>query len=128
LKTFTLNTLHDHTVDGVVDAQTKADVAYAFQEAVVSTLVIKCRRALQQTGLSTLVIAGGVSANMALREALDDLVASRGARVYYPGLRYCTDNGAMIAYAGCQRLLAGQWDDLAIQARPRWPLEALAAV
>lgn len=128
LKTFTLNTLNDHRVDGLVDEQIKADVAHAFQEAVVSTLVIKCRRALEQTGLETLVIAGGVSANLALREAMNSLMESVGGRVYYPGLKYCTDNGAMIAYAGCQRLLAGQRDDLMIQARPRWPLENLVPI
>lgn len=128
LKTFTLNTLADHAADGAVDAQTKADVAHAFQEAVVGTLLIKCRRALKETGLNTLVIAGGVSANRRLREALDELMPQIRATVYYPQLQYCTDNGAMIAYAGCQRLLAGQHDDLRIQARPRWNLETLPAL
>lgn len=125
LKTFVLTTVQEHTVGGVIDPQTRADIAHAFQEAVVSTLTIKCKRALQQTGMQTLVIAGGVSANTRLREVLAQMAAELGARLYYPKLQYCTDNGAMIAYAGCQRLLAGQHDDLAFHARPRWSLESL---
>lgn len=125
LKTYVLTTVQEHTHDGVIDAQTRADIAHAFQEAVVSTLMIKCRRALQQTGMKALVIAGGVSANTRLREALGEMAAEENSRLYYPKLKYCTDNGAMIAYAGCQRLLAGQQDDLAFHARPRWNLETL---
>ena len=125
LKTYVLTTVQEHTKDGVIDAQTRADIAHAFQEAVVATMVIKCRRALQHTGMKTLVIAGGVSANLRLREELGQMAAAEGARLYYPELRYCTDNGAMIAYAGCQRLAAGQYDDLAFHARPRWNLESL---
>lgn len=128
LKTFTLNTVLEHTIGGEVSEQTRADIAHAFQEAVVSTLTIKCRRALQQTGMNTLVIAGGVSANTRLREALGQMASEENGRLYYPALRYCTDNGAMIAFAGCQRLLAGQTDDLSIQARPRWDLESLPAL
>jgi N6-L-threonylcarbamoyladenine synthase len=125
LKTFVLNTVQDHTKDGVLDEQTKADIAHAFQEAVVGTMVIKCRRALQHTGMKTLVIAGGVSANTRLREELAVMAKAEQSRLYYPKLQYCTDNGAMIAYAGCQRLLAGQHDDLGFYARPRWNLETL---
>ena len=125
LKTYVLTTVQEHTHDGVIDAQTRADIAHAFQEAVVSTMMIKCRRALQQTGMKALVIAGGVSANTRLREALGEMAAEENSRLYYPKLKYCTDNGAMIAYAGCQRLLAGQQDDLAFHARPRWNLETL---
>lgn len=125
LKTFVLTTVQEHTMGGEVSEQTRADIAHAFQEAVVDTLNIKCRRALQQTGMKTLVIAGGVSANTRLREVLDEMARQEAGRLYYPALRYCTDNGAMIAFAGCQRLLAGQRDDLAIQARPRWDLESL---
>lgn len=125
LKTFVLTTVQEHTHNGVIDEQTRADIAHAFQEAVVGTMAIKCRRALQHTGMKTLVIAGGVSANLRLREELAQMAAAEGARLYYPELRYCTDNGAMIAYAGCQRLLAGQHDDLAFHARPRWNLETL---
>ncbi len=128
LKTFVLNTVQEHTLDGAVDAQTKADIAHAFQEAVVSTLVIKCRRALQHTGMKTLVIAGGVSANTRLREALAEMAQEEQGRLYYPQLQYCTDNGAMIAYAGCQRLMAGYADDLSFYARPRWNLESLPPV
>ena len=96
-----------------------------FEEAVVGTLTIKCRRALEQTGLKTLIIAGGVSANVHLREVLEAAISKIGGRLYYAQPQYCTDNGAMIAYAGCQRLLAGQSDDLGIHVQPRWSLESL---
>jgi N6-L-threonylcarbamoyladenine synthase len=125
LKTFVLTTVQAHRLDGVVDSQTKADIAHAFQEAVVSTLSIKCKRALQQTKMKTLVIAGGVSANTRLREELTTLTQSLSARLCCPAFHYCTDNGAMIAYVGCQRLMAGQYDDLAFHARPRWNLATL---
>lgn len=129
LKTFTLNTIAEHRqADGMPDDQTMADIACAFQDAVVDTLVIKCRRALEQTGLQTLVIAGGVSANKLLRQRLEADLAKRGAQVFYARHEFCTDNGAMIAYAGCQRMLAGQRDDLAIRAVPRWPMDTLAPV
>ncbi|MGE3298121.1 MAG: tRNA (adenosine(37)-N6)-threonylcarbamoyltransferase complex transferase subunit TsaD [Porticoccaceae bacterium] len=126
LKTFTLNTVAAHSsAGGLPDEQTRADIACAFQEAVVDTLVLKCNRAIEQTGLRTLVIAGGVSANRLLRERLERKLAARGARVYYARNEFCTDNGAMIAYAGCQRLLHGGGDDLAIRALPRWPMTSL---
>lgn len=129
LKTYTLNTVNEHRGDDVLpDTQTMADIACAFQEAVVATLVIKCRRAIEQTGLSTLVIAGGVSANVRLRQELETALAERNAQVYYARNEFCTDNGAMIAYAGCQRLLHGQQDDLAILARARWPIDTLPAL
>jgi N6-L-threonylcarbamoyladenine synthase len=129
LKTFTLNTIAEHALpDGLPDEQTMADIARAFEEAVVDTLTIKCRRALEQTGMKTLVIAGGVSANTRLRERLETALAKIGARVFYARHEFCTDNGAMIAYAGCQRLLAGEQEDLAIQVQPRWSLESLGAV
>lgn len=128
LKTFTMNTVREHTIDGILDEQTRADIAHAFQGAVVATMVIKCRRAFQHTQMKTLVIAGGVSANKSLREALDIMAQEEGGKLYYPELQYCTDNGAMIAYAGCQRLMAGQSDDLTILARPRWDLESLPAL
>lgn len=127
LKTFTLNTIARHAVgDGLPDEQTCADIAAAFQEAVVDTLVIKCRRALQQRHMKTLVIAGGVSANARLREKLAGALKKIGAQVYYARHEFCTDNGAMIAFAGCQRLLAGQTSGLAVEVKPRWPLESLA--
>lgn len=126
LKTYTLNTVAEHAqADGLPDDQTCADIAHAFQEAVVGTLVIKCRRALEQAGLGTLVIAGGVSANTRLREELEAALAKIGARVFYARHEFCTDNGAMIAYAGCQRLLAGQTESLAVTVRARWPLDSL---
>ncbi len=128
LKTYVLNTIADHSHDGELEEQTRADIARAFEEAVVDTMVIKCRRALQATGMQTLVVAGGVSANLRLRQALNMMARKEKAQVFYPALAYCTDNGAMIAYAGCQRLLAGQQDDLTIQARPRWPLESLPSL
>lgn len=129
LKTYTLNTVQEHRdADGKVDEQTKADIAHAFQQAVVETLVIKCRRALRQQGLSRLVIAGGVSANRELRRQLERALAKERAQVFYARPEFCTDNGAMIAYAGCQRLLAGQRESLAISARPRWPMDQLAAL
>lgn len=108
-----------------LDQQTKADIARAFEEAVASTLAIKCRRALQQTGFKTLVIAGGVSANLHLRSVLEATVQKLDSKLFYAQPKYCTDNGAMIAYAGCQRIQAGQQDDLAIRAQPRWSLETL---
>lgn len=126
LKTFTLNTVTQHALaNGLPDDQTCADIASAFQEAVVDTLVIKCRRALQATGMKTLVIAGGVSANVRLREKLEAALTKMAARVSYARHEFCTDNGAMIAYAGCQRLLVGQQSGLAVDVRPRWPLEDL---
>jgi N6-L-threonylcarbamoyladenine synthase len=126
LKTFTLNTLQKHRApDGIISQQLKADIADAFQEAVIDTLAIKCQRALRQTGLTRLVIAGGVSANLRLREVLTQRLATDGVKLFYARPEFCTDNGAMIAYAGCQRLLAGQRDDLSIKVKPRWPLEEL---
>lgn len=113
---------------GSLDEQSKADVALAFEEAVVATLAIKCRRVLEQTGMKTLIIAGGVSANVRLREVLEKTAAKAGGKLFYAQPKFCTDNGAMIAYAGCQRLLAGQHDDLAIRAQPRWSLESLPAL
>lgn len=106
--------------------QTKANIARAFEDAVVDTLIIKCRRAFDQTGLTQLVVAGGVSANLALREKLQSFSRKNGFQIFYPQPSLCTDNGAMIAYAGCLRLQAGQTSDLEIRARPRWPMEALS--
>ena len=125
LKTFTLNTVQACRESGAFSDQDKADIARAFEEAVVATLVIKCRRALKQEGLKTLVMAGGVSANLNLRSALARALAKEHARVFYPAPRFCTDNGAMIAYAGAQRLQAGQVDDDNTRVRPRWPMEEL---
>lgn len=129
LKTFARNTLEELQASSAgLSDQDRADVALAFEEAVVQTLVIKCRRALEASGLKSLVIAGGVSANQRLREQLQAMVDARHGRLYYAQPQFCTDNGAMIAYAGCQRLMAGQHQGLQISVRPRWPLEALPAL
>ncbi len=121
LKTFASQTVQRETLT----PQTKADIARAFEDAVVDTLVIKCKRALQASGHKSLVIAGGVGANLALRAALTTLCTQMGVRLYFPRIEFCTDNGAMIAYVGAQRLLAGQQDDLGVIVRPRWPLDSL---
>jgi N6-L-threonylcarbamoyladenine synthase len=125
LKTYTLNTVADCRQAGALGEQDKCDIARAFEDAVVATLVIKCRRALRQEDLKTLVIAGGVSANSSLRSGLERALAKEGAKVFYPAPMFCTDNGAMIAYAGAQRLQAGQVDDDDTRVRPRWPMEEL---
>ena len=125
LKTATLTAWQKCIAAGDDGEQTRADLAHAFQSAVVSTLTIKCQRALEQEGLKNLVIAGGVSANQALRRSLENMLAKRKGQVFYARPEFCTDNGAMIAYAGCQRLLAGQQEGDAIQVRARWPLEEL---
>ncbi|AZZ95608.1 tRNA (adenosine(37)-N6)-threonylcarbamoyltransferase complex transferase subunit TsaD [Hahella sp. KA22] len=128
LKTFTLNTLQEAEASGGADDSLRADVAACFQEAVVETMVIKCRRALKQTGLKRLIMAGGVSANRRLREKLQQMVKGEKAQVYYARPEFCTDNGAMIAYAGYQRLAAGQRGDLSVVATPRWPLVELPSI
>jgi N6-L-threonylcarbamoyladenine synthase len=121
LKTFAANTIR--AADN--EFQTRANIAFAFQQAVVDTLAIKCKRALKYTGSKRLVIAGGVSANKQLREQLGSMMSNLGGEVFYPRLEFCTDNGAMIAYAGLQRLIAGQTEPLSTKARPRWNLEEL---
>ena len=108
-----------------LDEQARADVAHAFEEAVVETLVVKCKRALERFPAATLVVAGGVGADRRLRTELDALGRGLDVEVHYPRLEFCTDNAAMIAYAGCQRLLAGECDDLAIRAQARWPIDSL---
>ena len=123
LKTAAANTINQQKQD--IDEQTKADIARAFEDALVDTLLIKSRRALDQTGFNRLVIAGGVSANKTLRSKLAQLMAERKGQVYYPRLEFCTDNGAMIAYAGMIHLKASQFADLAIEVKPRWPLSEL---
>ena len=128
LKTFTRTTILELAIEGVLAEQDKADICAAFQSAVVDTLAIKCKRALKQTGLKDLVIAGGVGANIKLREQLKDMTAKLGGQVFYPRAEFCTDNGAMIAYAGCQRLMAGQSADLSLSVVPRWPMTELEAV
>ncbi|MBN6070386.1 tRNA (adenosine(37)-N6)-threonylcarbamoyltransferase complex transferase subunit TsaD [Aggregatibacter actinomycetemcomitans] len=129
LKTFAANTLHQVLQEaGELSEQSKADIAYAFQDAVVDTLAIKCKRALKQTCLQRLVIAGGVSANKQLRQTLAELMQQLGGEVFYPQPQFCTDNGAMIAYAGFLRLKQGQQQGLAIEVRPRWAMTELTAI
>jgi len=148
IKTFTLTTIESlggslHDVSAL-SAQDKADIAACFQLAMVETLVIKCKRALKQSNMRRLIIAGGVSANVLLREKLNAMLekefnqAKKGkakqddnkelARVYYAPPALCTDNGAMIAYAGMQRLYNAKADDLAISIKPRWPLFELEPI
>ncbi|MSR13986.1 MAG: tRNA (adenosine(37)-N6)-threonylcarbamoyltransferase complex transferase subunit TsaD [Gammaproteobacteria bacterium] len=119
LKTYAANTVRNTALD----EQAKADIARAFSDAVVETFVIKCRRALRATGLRTLVVAGGVSANRMLRDGLDRLGHESQIRVCYPQLQFCTDNGAMIAFAGCLRWRAGARAPAGFTVRARWPLD-----
>ena len=128
LKTFTLNTWQSCVQAGDAQEQTRSDIALAFEQAVVDTLTIKCRRALKETGLKRLVIAGGVSANRRLRASLEKMAGGLGGELFYARPEFCTDNGAMIAYAGCQRLMAGQQDEQGLSPRARWPLEQLPAI
>ena len=126
LKTAFLTAVHKAMDEGDMNEQFKADVALAFEEAVVDTLVIKCKRALEQEGLKQLVIAGGVSANKRLQASLQVKLAKIKASVFNARPEFCTDNGAMIAYAGAQRLLDGQVSDLSLDIRARWPLADLS--
>ena len=132
LKTFALNTMHKAAhadgAEGELNQQVKADISLAFEEAVVDTLKIKCRRALEQQQCKTLVIAGGVGANKRLRAELSEMVGQLGGKLYYPRIEFCTDNGAMIAQAGCFRLMAGQAQALEIDARARWSMQDLTAI
>jgi N6-L-threonylcarbamoyladenine synthase len=121
LKTAALVALRGRDLVGSI----RADVARGFEEAVVETLVEKCRRALAQTGHRRLVIAGGVGANRCLRERLTAMVRAADAELYFPRTEFCTDNGAMIALAGCMRMAAGKRSGLGMSARANWELGAL---
>jgi N6-L-threonylcarbamoyladenine synthase len=123
LKTFARNTCR--AVAG--SPSDHADIARAFEDAVIDTLAIKCRRAMRQTKIPRLVVAGGVGANRRLRERLRALAADAGGEIFYPRPEFCTDNGAMIAYAGYRRLQAGQRESMAIRALPRWSMGSLSA-
>jgi N6-L-threonylcarbamoyladenine synthase len=127
LKTQVATTLRESGRQGP-DPRLRADIARAFQDAAVDTLVLKCRRALRETALTRLVVAGGVGANRSLRGRLEQAVAEEGAEVFYPRPEYCTDNGAMIAFAGGLRLLAGQREGEGFNVRARWSLEDLPPI
>ncbi len=122
LKTAVLHAVRARTLD----ERARADLARGVEEAIVETLIAKALRALEYTGLTVLVVSGGVSANTRLRGQLSAAAGRHGARVYYPRIEFSTDNAAMIAVAGLQRLAAGQHEGLGIQARAQWPLESLA--
>ena len=142
LKTFAVNTLSENTPsedshsENKADEQTRADIARAFEDAVVDTMAIKCKRAIQQTGFERLVMAGGVSANESLRTRLQKLAKKEGFEVFYPRPEFCTDNGAMIAFAGYLRLQNGlqnhpmqqELQDHQFNAYPRWPIDALKPI
>lgn len=129
LKTYTLNTWQKAQEEGLDNEQTKADICRAFEQAVADTLKIKCRRALEQEGLNRLVVSGGVSANREIRQQLDELMHSRKGQAFYPRLEFCTDNAAMIAYAGAQRLAAGQEEtELNFAGKARWSLNELEPI
>jgi N6-L-threonylcarbamoyladenine synthase len=129
LKTAVMLAVREGEASGVAaDTQRRADIARGVQDAIVDTLVGKTVRALDETGLAHLVVAGGVSANRALRTALEQAAARRGVTIYFPRLEFCTDNAAMIAMAGLARLKqGGASDHLAIEARAQWPLTSLGA-
>ena len=121
LKTHALNSWHKS--DKSMAA--KIGIAKAFQDAVIDTLVIKCKRAMQASNCKNLVVAGGVGANFALRNRLKEAMQKIGVEVNFPKLEFCTDNGVMIAYTGCLHLLTGKKDqDLSIKVRARWPIES----
>lgn len=124
LKTAVLNAVHASTD---LEKQ-KADIARCFTDAVADTLRHKCERALNLTGLNTLVVAGGVSANTAIRSLLSELMESRGGKAFFARREFCTDNGAMIALAGMMRFKAGQIGTLGVDVFPRWPLDSLKAL
>ncbi|AKO45033.1 tRNA (adenosine(37)-N6)-threonylcarbamoyltransferase complex transferase subunit TsaD [[Haemophilus] ducreyi] len=126
LKTFAANTINAQLGEnGQLNEQTRCDIAHAFQQAVVDTIIIKCKRALQQTGYNRLVMAGGVSANKQLRAELATMMQALKGQVYYPRPQFCTDNGAMIAYTGFIRLKKGEKTDLSVSVKPRWPMTTL---
>ena len=129
LKTFAANTINANlNAEGKLDEQTRCDIAHAFQQAVVDTIIIKCKRALQQTGYKRLVMAGGVSANKQLRADLAEMMKNLKGEVFYPRPQFCTDNGAMIAYTGFLRLKHGEHTDLSLSVKPRWAMTDLQEI
>ena len=122
LKTHAMNTIKQHAQDD----QTRADIACAFEDAIVDTLRIKCQRAIKQTHLSRLVIAGGVSANKKIRHVMQEIMQADQVDVFYPRHEFCTDNAAMVAYTGCQRFQRGEKEGLEIEVKARWPMNDTA--
>jgi N6-L-threonylcarbamoyladenine synthase len=119
LKTHSLTTWNQSTKDD----RARSEIAKAFQQAVIDTLIIKCKRAIEESSCKRLVVAGGVGANKALRLALQEWMNKIGGEIFFPALEYCTDNGAMIAYAGCLRMLQGERDlNIGVEVKARWPL------
>ena len=110
------------------ERQTRADIARAFEEAVVDTLVRKCLRAIKKMRINTLILVGGVAANKKLRQRLNEAVSKEEGKVYYPRQEFCTDNGAMVAYTGWLRLKGGECEDRSICVRPRWPMSELTEI
>lgn len=128
LKTAVLTLANNHKNEhGEIDTQTKADIAYEFQEAVTDILSIKCMSALRETGLDNLIVSGGVGANKRLREKLNAATKRKLCKVHYPRLEFCTDNGAMIAFAGAMRMQNAQETNHSFTVRPRWDLAELQA-
>ncbi len=126
LKTYTLTTAREYEeADHSLSEQTRADIALAFQDAATDTLLIKARRAIKQTGRNELVVAGGVGANRSLRSKLAQMAENENINVFFPRPEFCTDNGAMIAYVGCLRLLAGESESIDVSVRPRWKISEL---
>jgi N6-L-threonylcarbamoyladenine synthase len=123
LKTAVLTLVNEHELTEA----TKADIACEFEEAVTEVLTAKCMAALRETGMDNLIVSGGVGANARLRERLNHATQRRLCKVNYPRLEFCTDNGAMIAFAGAMRMLHAQRDDYAFTVRPRWDLAELKA-
>tara|TARA_R110002110_G_scaffold415839_1_gene657393 strand:- start:22748 stop:23758 length:1011 start_codon:yes stop_codon:yes gene_type:complete len=114
--------------ESTLDEQTICDIAAQFEETVSEILVTKVGRAMAQTGYNRLVVSGGVAANLTLRRDLTQLGHDKDFAVFFPPLKYCTDNGAMIAHAGALRLERGEISDYSIQVRPRWPLDSLSDI
>jgi N6-L-threonylcarbamoyladenine synthase len=127
LKTHAMNIIRTHNISDNAGAM-RADIACAFEDAAIDTLIIKSKRALKQTGMTRLVVAGGVGANQKLRNRLQIEMAAMRGEVFFPRLEFCTDNAAMVAFAGFQRLQAGQQDDLEIKVYARWNMQSLPPV
>ena len=125
LKTYAVNCFKQYDNE----RQTRADIAYAFEEVIVDTLVRKCLNAVKKTRINTLVLVGGVAANKKLRRRLNEAISKQKGAVYYPRQEFCTDNGAMVAYTGWLRLSAGEREDRkSILVRPRWPISELTEI